>query len=78
MMPTKAEIELDSFLNEHPHLRPLQDEIDYALNSVDCSYKRQAVLAFLITNKLEELMHELKGLQSILSKLKEKNVNGRA
>lgn len=75
MTLTKAEQELQEFLNNHPELLPLQDEIDYALNSVDCSHKRQAVLAFMLANKLEELQAELSGLQHLLEILQKKNVN---
>lgn len=56
------------FLNQHPHYRELQLEIDQLLDKAGSPENRMTVLAMLMEGKLIELHRQLKKLNRILIK----------
>ena len=58
--------ERERFLNENPHMRAFQDEIDTMLDKSGASHNRIAVLGTLMQGKLLEMQRELYKLTMIL------------
>lgn len=58
--------ELKLFLEQHPHLLPLQERLEREMNSVPDEY-RLAVLAKHLAWNLEELATELQLLRAIIA-----------
>ena len=56
----------DRYLEQHPHLRPLQAQIDELLDKSGNSDGRMAVLGTLMQGKLLELQRELRALAGVL------------
>jgi hypothetical protein len=63
---SQAIAERDLFLERHPQLRQLQQEIDRMLDKAGTHQNRMAVLALLMESKLMELHSHLQGLNRIL------------
>ena len=59
--------ERDAFLQQHPHLKAFQNEIDTLLDKSGNSKNRLAVLAMMIQGKLVELNQCSANLKSKLS-----------
>lgn len=62
----RALAERERFLNERPHLRPFQAEIDNVLEKSGNHQGRLAVLGMLIQGKLLELQLELVKLNRLV------------
>lgn len=62
----KALTNRDRFLEAHPHLLPLQEEIDRLLDGSGNHRGRIAVLGTLMQGKLLELQKELNKLSNVL------------
>ncbi len=58
--------ERDRFLEEHPELRWLQDEIDRSLEDVESPEERMLILQEMLRVKLEELFREMSNLRDLL------------
>jgi hypothetical protein len=56
------------FLEEHPHHRKFQAEIDRVLEKAGTGENRMAVLAFMMESKLIELHRNLQHLNGILTR----------
>lgn len=61
----------DRFLEEQPHLRPYQDEIDRILGKTAGFENRMSVLALMIEAKLYELKDSIEDLRTAIIKMKE-------
>ena len=56
----------DRFLEKHPHLRPMQAEIDRLLDSSGNHQGRMAVLGTMMQGKLLDMQKELNKLSNVL------------
>lgn len=63
-----AVAERDRFLEQHPHHRAYQQEIDRVLDSAGSGQQRMAVLAMLMEGKMVELAGKMRELNEILLK----------
>lgn len=59
----KAQRELDLFLEQHPELRKMQEEIDERLIAAGSVENRLNVLSIMIEGKLKELHEQLSALK---------------
>lgn len=58
----KAKQELNKFLNEHPHLKAFQKQIDEQLKSAGNDHNRRVVLTRMIVEHLTKLANASKEL----------------
>jgi hypothetical protein len=65
-----ARQERDRLLNEYPHLREFQENIDRCLDNAGSSENRMAVLGIMMEAKLKELRDELSQLSTLMRQYK--------
>jgi len=63
--------ELNSFLEKHPHLQKMQDEIDRRLNSAESQKKRIDIMSQIISEHMEANIGKLNDAAQELNKIKE-------
>lgn len=59
----KLKRDLNEFLEQHPELRPMQEEIDRALAKAGNSNNRMSVLHGMMMDKVRELRDALNGVK---------------
>jgi hypothetical protein len=63
-----AKQNLNKYLNENPHLRPLQKQIDALMKHAGSDHNRMALLTQLITKNVADLQAAFKDLKTSLDK----------
>lgn len=58
----EAKMELNRFLEEHPHLKPFQAKLDSQLNNAGSNHNRMVILKSMLFSKLYELERALNNL----------------
>lgn len=66
--------QLNQFLEQHPHLKPLQAEIDMALKCAGNQNNRNVLLQVMMQEKVQELKTQVTQLQTMLNKLHNRSI----
>lgn len=65
----KAQLELDLFISNNPHLQQFQIEIEQALNTANSQEQRSEILNFFIRKNLKDLDDHITDLNVLIEEL---------
>lgn len=65
----KAQLELDLFISNNPHLQQFQIEIEQALNTANSQEQRCEILNFYIRKNLKDLDDHITDLNVLIEEL---------